>query len=613
MSDFEITEIENEHSRMIEEERIARQEDEERRIEELQIAEINRIQIAADAVVLQAMIAENAINDEIEANILYRNNEPWIADIRNQGVQRVIPNPIRNALPLVSPLPSPSFYPNYDDNDVDTQFTSTYHTSEEEEEPYEEGEPGERLSNSEEEDYQRALTNSPDIEPETEAEDNNSDTDCESFGSARSNNPSEPSPPNLQMIQPFPPHPLTKPLRINDTSFLDKLNNYNKTSNANSRYIISSVRPSGSNPSIQDHFLCHLCHSLPKIGPLPKEGLLWKRDTHEHPFARNIASIFRHLSIHHCNRPKIDRQINANAEHYILTRKIEHIKCPNTSLFHTTTSIPKAFSTSCLNTAWKSNQTEITQPFANAYYLSGICPGHTKKVDTKGVAYVNDLANSVYCSCNAIPRQFSEKTLAFLLSDIRAGTRSRPMPLYYHDDKKAEITEDTVQTFFNLEKTSIHHSHPIFVCKYKYYMTIPKPISEKRIFKPEVFKGLRSKDIIPPVNQPSQPTQPAQPIQEAQQPKAGPSGARRKIKPPSVDIALGAPGCSSSTQATRRSSRKTSKPIRLGAPECSSSPQATPSKGKQSKKKATSKMLAAAAELLEWKNRKAEPDINEKF
>ena len=140
MSDFEITEIENEHSRMIEEERIARQEDEERRIEELQIAEINRIQIAADAVVLQAMIAENAINDEIEANILYRNNEPWIADIRNQGVQRVIPNPIRNALPLVSPLPSPSFYPNYDDNDVDTQFTSTYHTSEEEEEPYEEGE-----------------------------------------------------------------------------------------------------------------------------------------------------------------------------------------------------------------------------------------------------------------------------------------------------------------------------------------------------------------------------------------------------------------------------------------------------------------------------------------
>jgi len=51
----------------------------------------------------------------------------------------------------------------------------------------------------------------------------------------------------------------------------------------------------------------------------------------------------------------------------------------------------------------------------------------------------------------------------------------------------------------------------------------------------------------------------------------------------------------------------------LGAPECSSSPQATPSKGKQSKKKATSKMLAAAAELLEWKNRKAEPDIDEKF
>ena len=67
-------------------------------------------------------------------------------------------------------------------------------------------------------------------------------------------------------------------------------------------------------------------------------------------------------------------------------------------------SIPKASSTSCLNSTWKSNQTDLTLHLSQAYdfqhYTNG-CNGHLKWKAVEGKAYELDLADTVYCSCNA--------------------------------------------------------------------------------------------------------------------------------------------------------------------------------------------------------------------
>ena len=75
-------------------------------------------------------------------------------------------------------------------------------------------------------------------------------------------------------------------------------------------------------------------------------------------------------------------------------------------LLQTKTSIPKSPSTSCLNTTWKSNQSEITKNIVNTYYVQEHstqndppikpCKGHARLIATKGIEYELDLANSVF-------------------------------------------------------------------------------------------------------------------------------------------------------------------------------------------------------------------------
>ena len=68
-------------------------------------------------------------------------------------------------------------------------------------------------------------------------------------------------------------------------------------------------------------------------------------------------------------------------------------------------SLPKAPSTSCLNSTWKSNQTNLTLNLSQAYdfqnHTKG-CNGHLKWKATEGKTYKMELADTVYCSCNAI-------------------------------------------------------------------------------------------------------------------------------------------------------------------------------------------------------------------
>ena len=194
--------------------------------------------------------------------------------------------------------------------------------------------------------------------------------------------------------------------RYNDITFLDKINSIDKTPKEKPIYIISSVRPSFSCSTDQDFFLCHLCHSL------PKHGDEWEKDKNEYPFVRNIGSIWKHISMNHCNiEPEENRQLHKKVEKYVLFQYNELRTNPHNQLLQMKTSIPKSLSTSCIRTAWKSNQTEITKEVVNTYFFHKKCRGHRRLFYTKGVVYNHDLAISMYCSCNAklFPKKKLEK------------------------------------------------------------------------------------------------------------------------------------------------------------------------------------------------------------
>ena len=76
---------------------------------------------------------------------------------------------------------------------------------------------------------------------------------------------------------------------------------------------------------------------------------------------RNIGSILRHIRTNHCRKSEENRQLTRAAETHILSPKEDLKTRPVHPLFQTETSIPKALSMSCINTSWKSNQTEITK------------------------------------------------------------------------------------------------------------------------------------------------------------------------------------------------------------------------------------------------------------
>jgi hypothetical protein len=236
----------------------------------------------------------------------------------------------------------------------------------------------------------------------------------ESFNSAKSKNspiPFQTNSPeglNIDADHDKKQFQLPLPIRYNDITFIGKINNYNKTSKGLPRYVISSRRPSYACSTDNDYFICHTCHLFPTSGTKKEQGL---NNRNEHPFVRNIKAILKHIRINHCEKiNNEDRQLNANAESYILSKKRE-LANQEMPLLQTKTSIPKSPSESCLNTAWKSNQTKITKEIVNTYYFQEIvtegtlktipCKGHPKLIASQGPEYYLDLANSVYCACNA--------------------------------------------------------------------------------------------------------------------------------------------------------------------------------------------------------------------
>ena len=473
MTDFEIIEIENEHRRLINADR-DRREEEARRTE---IQERERLIIEARALDAEAEIEARALDAEAER--LENLENMMMADrFANHIINCVIPYHIEGAQIQVSPLSSQNSSSDSDDTIDSNSDFPIHHTSQNDE--YAEDEETE----SEEED--------------TPIESSATDTDTtndESYGSAQSTNSPDPSSTDTESIQ-IDEADQQLPLRYNDINFIYKLNQKNGSRKGNKRVIISSIRPSFSCSSHHDFFICHVCYRFPK--PVEK----WKTLTNEHPFVRNIGSIFKHLLINHCGMEEL--QVNASARFYILSQLKELTTKPETSFLQTTTSIPKAISTSCLNVPWKSNQTELTKEIANTYYFGKRCSGHSKLVEPeghgymyKGEKYMFDLSNTVYCSCHA-------KTMTFARFKI-TSRKTAPIPQYYHRDG-SKIEEDAVRTFFTSEKGSIHHTHPLLLCRYKYDMKIGNGIPKIRTY-PTGTTTTRSQTRAMQSNLPAQPDQ----------------------------------------------------------------------------------------------------------
>ena len=267
------------------------------------------------------------------------------------------------------------------------------------------------------------------------------------------------------------------PIRQGEIAFLRKINSIAKKPKDKPIYIISSVRPSFACSTNQDYFVCHTCHSLKRhINYKDKE---WKKDHNEYPFIRNIASIWKHLYYSHCNMELKDNSLmDKEVRKYVLSYyNNKGFKNPIRKFLQQNTSITKSLSTSCLRTAWKSNQTEISKEIVNTYYFQENCCGHRRMFFTEGIAYQHDLAISMYCTCNAkkFPKERQKKY--YKIQQVQFGNQGM----------ENDINND--HTFFNRESmsilgvNSIHQIHPTFIVPYKINMKLPSKLPKNRIGK----------------------------------------------------------------------------------------------------------------------------------
>ena len=142
----------------------------------------------------------------------------------------------------------------------------------------------------------------------------------------------------------------------------------------------------------------------------------------------------------------------------------------------------------------KIKSTRPSQDLAHTYnfhHHTEICNGHLKLQATQGLAYKLNLANTVYCSCNAItvnPKIHIDlpppKVILNLCGNITLGTRD------HQDHSMAKIILDPTliisqnKTFSNLEKKSILQSHKAVLCHYKIFHHLPD--FHKRVYLPKI-------------------------------------------------------------------------------------------------------------------------------
>ena len=284
------------------------------------------------------------------------------------------------------------------------------------------------------------------------------------------------------------------PFRNNDTVFMTNINEFN-VNRGKRTILISAVRPSFQCPAHNEFFICHVCQNKPRKFKISDQ--LWDRGDddrgNELPFAYNLRGIIDHLTKFHCETHEDkSRDMVRKVSNYIdmvnkdIDQKISKMFCWEET-------IPKASSTSCLDSTWKSNQTDLTLNLSQAYnfqHHTKSCNGHLKWKAVEGLAYKLDLAETVYCSCNAItvkPKIHVDlpppEVILNPCGNLTLGTQDHP------EHSMAEIILDPTlntspdRTFFNLEKKSIFQSHKAVLCHYKIFQ--PLPDFPPRIFIPE--------------------------------------------------------------------------------------------------------------------------------
>ena len=276
----------------------------------------------------------------------------------------------------------------------------------------------------------------------------------------------------------------TLPFRDNTTKFMEDINEMN-VNNTKRTILISAIRPRFQCQIHNEFFVCHVCHKRPRKFKIVDK--LWKIASEkgddkigdELPFAYSLRGIIDHLTnFHSFTHEDKSRDMILAVAHYIdmVNKDIE----VGTSIMFSSSmfevkSIPKASSTSCLKIPWISNQTELTTELAHTYNFkknnhTTCCNGHPKlKLNaTHDMAYILDLADTVYCSCSAITVKFG--TINF---------QEKPAAKRILDHTLNILQEDT---FFNREKKSIYQSHATMLCNYKFIQSIPN--FPKRTYKP---------------------------------------------------------------------------------------------------------------------------------
>jgi hypothetical protein len=167
----------------------------------------------------------------------------------------------------------------------------------------------------------------------------------------------------------------------NDIDCLEEINNLNKPRGGKLKTVISSIRPSFQAIANNDYFMCHICHLYPKVITSWEDGTNpypWKEGVNEHPFARNIGAIIRHLIDNHY-KLEGTRHITLQVEHKLTSIKKDMEEAEKHPTYFKPLSMPKSSSTSCLQAAWKSNQTELTKEIVNTYtFDKDDCVGHSK-------------------------------------------------------------------------------------------------------------------------------------------------------------------------------------------------------------------------------------------
>ena len=261
-------------------------------------------------------------------------------------------------------------------------------------------------------------------------------------------------------------------IELNNIEFLEDLNRFNEESGP----IGSSIRMGYQSKLLNDFFICHICCKI----SWPETGIIAIPETSDHNITaesikktagrispitppthpRNIGAFVDHLIKDHLNKQHVTEKANDNIEQ--IKKQIEQ---GGFSKLHHPHRIRKSTSESCIQAQWKSNQPHLTSDMANHYSFGNrVCKGHTKQLHTRGKPYINDLDQTVYCSCDAVP-----------ITPIMINGKEFPPPL------PPRLVRHTIAlglsgTFFAKNKLSIFQMHKTIYCPYTIIARQPEPI-----------------------------------------------------------------------------------------------------------------------------------------